>query len=337
MKKIFLLLLVLLVLFVGYWFSRDYIADILGLVPKTEIKMYEGSASIYYVDEKGEKEYVGLLKPGESITVRSQNRGPLAMMNVMQLVVPKAVTIFKLTVGKIAEDRPIGVYSRFFTQEEFDQYIAAKLRRPWLPDLKVVIGPNGFTGTGTLILRDKKIPVSGSGIMGVDQKKHGTLFVKFNEIRIGDFRFPRFVLDSLENASNNLMGKGTQVIEILDMRYRYGGIDITFRKTEPPQGLGMGGLVPSSVKAELAKTISIPDSGESIPEDIVGNVAADAMKQLASVTVKKTEGPRQDVSGTPPLPTAAVQKETPPATKPAVPEPVKKSEEPQQDVSDALM
>jgi len=229
MKKLLLVLVIAAILFWAYQLGKDLFFG----PAKTIVKMYEGSASVYYVDEKGEREFLGTFKEGEKITVRPKNRGPFAVLNLAQYFVPQAVTIFKTTVGKLSEQQPAGTYARLFTETEFDEYISSKLRRSFLPDLNVVISPEGFTGTGTLIVGDKKIPLFGNGIVGIDKKKHGTMYVAFNKVRIGNFNVPKFILDMVANDCNKVIGKGTYAIEILDMKYRDHAIDIPYRRVEP--------------------------------------------------------------------------------------------------------
>jgi hypothetical protein len=234
MKKIFLAFFVIMILFLAFQIGKYYF---FSQGPRTFVTMYEGAASVYRLDG-GEREYLGMLEKGESITISSRSGGPFAVLNVMRFFVPQAVAIFKTTVGKFSTNKPLGVFKYLFTEEAFEQNITRKLKKSWIPDAKVTINPDGFKATATLILpNNKAIPVYASGIVGVDKKKHGTMYVRFYEARIGKFRFPKLLLDWVAKASDVFMGKGSFEIEILDMEYRPGGIFITYRKVEPEVSL----------------------------------------------------------------------------------------------------
>lgn len=285
MKKIFLILLALLLIAAALYFSIPFIQSRFFApppVPKTTFRMIEGSASIYAIDAKGEKEeYKGVLNEGETMTVaRSQEAAaPFDAMNIIQRaahqIVPQAVNAFKIIIGKLSEDFPIGVYTRFFTEEEFDEYIGVKLRRSWLPNFTVTFDPEGFKATGTIVIGNSSIPFYGIGIVGTDPQKYGSMYLRFSVVRIDKFKIPRFMLDAIENESNKMMGRGGYyAIEILNMSYRDKGIDITFRRTEPPRNIGrMSSSQPRFVKEEEAKAIEIPDILTGVT-DMVENPAA---------------------------------------------------------------
>lgn len=229
MKKILLVLFSLAILFLAFQVGKHYYF-LQG--PKTFVTMHEGVASVYRLHQ-GDKEYLGTLEKGESMTIVGPSGGPFSALNVMKFFVPVAVTIFKTTVAKYSRNRPLGIYKYFFTEQAFDEEITRKMKNPWIPDAKVTIGPGGFKATATLMFGNTALPVRASGIVGVDKKKYGTMYVYFSSARIGKFDFPKWILDLVAKASTGLMGKGSFEIEILDMQYLSGGIYITYRKVEP--------------------------------------------------------------------------------------------------------
>ncbi|OQA56572.1 MAG: FecR protein [Candidatus Omnitrophica bacterium ADurb.Bin277] len=234
MKKIMTLLVVIGLIIALLWLGKNY------LVPpvKTLVNVREGSVSVYYLGQDSTREHLGTLREGQSMEVRSRNRGFLAAFNIMKYLVPQAVTIFKNTIADITAHKQMGVYEYLFTEADFEARISSKLRKMSVfPDLTVNISQDGFVAGATLGLMNRRIPIYGSGIVGVDDHKYATMYLRLYEVKIGKFSFPKFFLRMLEDASNKVMGQGSFIIEIMRMDYRHQGINILYRKTEPsPRG-----------------------------------------------------------------------------------------------------
>jgi hypothetical protein len=225
MKKFFIVILCAVVALVGFQFVKEVLLS----PPTTTIRMLEGVTSVYYVYGPGDMEYIGSYRAGETVEVLPRNRGAFAMFNMMQYMVPKAVALFKTNIAKFSS-KPSGLIVYPFTEYEFDQQCISKMRTSWMPDLRVALHKDGYTATGTLNLFGLKVPFSSTGIVGIDPTQHATMYVKFDDITIAGFHLPRYMLDRLEDDSNKMMERGLFQIEILDMQYRDGRIDITYYK-----------------------------------------------------------------------------------------------------------
>ena len=266
MRKILKLLLLILVVAAGLFFIFMKTRPAPVRAPKTTIRMYEGSASVYRIEEisqseyleifemqnigeviEGEPsgifpgaeidlmdrmEYMGILRAGESMEVSRKKMDPAEAINVMKWLIPQAIGRFKKVIAGFSINQSVGVHDYFFTQEDFDVYISSKLRKRFWPDLAVRISPDGYTATGTLTVGDFKAPFYSTGLVGVDREHYGKMYAKIYDVGIGGAHVPPFVRDTLQKATNAVINKGSYAIEIRDMKYRDGGIDITYYKKE---------------------------------------------------------------------------------------------------------
>lgn len=252
MKKLLWLLGFLAVLW-GLVFITSKVKPDIFRGPKTTVKVHEGLVSVYLRGKAGEKEeYLGTLQKGETVEVYQKKMDFFNTINVARLLIPKAVGLFKTVIGGFSAGKPIGRYERFFTDEDFERYITSKLKRRWWPDLKVAMHPEGYEATGTLTVGNLSISGYSTGLIGVDQTKSGKMYAAIYDVKVGNFRFPGFMRALLEKSVNAVINRGSYIIEIRDMKYREGGIDITYYKVDAPgeKIAGKVGPAPSEPEAE---------------------------------------------------------------------------------------
>jgi hypothetical protein len=240
-KRLFFVALVALGI-AALWIWKPWSAARRGepVTIRTTIRVLEGSVHVYDLDDRGGRRYRGIVKEGEVLVVRTRKdasgahvrRGAGAeALGLLKPVVPLAASFFHEEMERYAARMRQPQVTRFFTQEEFAEFIGERLGRETpFSDVRVDIRKDGWTGRARVRFLGVATNATGSGYVGVDRERFYRLYLKLDEVRIGFFRVPQFLLRELEQAFGEAAGAEDHAVEILEMNYEDGGIRITIRK-----------------------------------------------------------------------------------------------------------
>jgi len=218
---------------------------------------YQSWATLYYSLKDNEKAAARLTdlkmtfpgsllsypESGSEIFKKTMPGEILVAFNVLTPLIPKAVHIFKIRVGLLAQRLKEDEFVRFYTQDEFNHFILARLKRKMPKVLKratVAIHESGFDGEAILKLGFLEFPFRGAGFIGVDAEDDNSMYLEAHWVKVGPFKMPRFLLKNLEATFYDAANKGNLPLEILEMTWEDGGILIKCKKID--QGGNKTGL-----------------------------------------------------------------------------------------------
>lgn len=158
------------------------------------------------------------------------------LYSYMVKFIPAGVRLFKEQIAISAERLKESVFSRFYSEEEFQSYVLDKMRPSLGDSVKSLLGQineEGFQIIGKIDFKVTQVNMTGAGRIEVDPLD-GQLILKMDHVKVGTALIPHWLLEKVEKsfASSARDGNSSRSgpIEILEMKYQAGGIAIKCRK-----------------------------------------------------------------------------------------------------------
>ncbi len=281
MKKIIFVLLVLTVLGCVFWFLNYDSSP----VPATLVSVHKGAVSVYSVDPKGEKEFLGTVREGQSLRATSRREGPFEMFNAMKKIAPRAMATFMAMVDQTVAEKTPGVRRRVFTESDLQKYYNNLMRGLGCSDGVISVDSYGMMMTGKFT----GVPITVHWQLGTDKMNYGAPYLALNNVKVGGVVLPNFLVKKLSADATKVLGKGFYNVELIDIAYRDKSIDVEFRKLptaqtfSPESYLPAKGLLSEAEEEDQVKVESIP----SAEQERITQAVAMKQKGIQYVTIDK--------------------------------------------------
>lgn len=155
--------------------------------------------------------------------------------DAMAQFVPEGVSMFKAQVALLSQNFRDPIFTRFYSEFEFQDHIVARLAKQLGGSLKEVqskVDEHGIFVHGIVSLKMLDFPVSVLGRLTVSEES-GQLILELDHVKVNNLPLPEWVLRRLEKGFNLTSEinahSGTQGFEILEIKYQSGGILMTCR------------------------------------------------------------------------------------------------------------
>ncbi len=151
--------------------------------------------------------------------------------------IPEGVNAFKDQIAKLSERLKEPVFTRFYTEFEFQEYIVRHMEKRLggvAKGIQAKIDEQGFALYAIFDLKLLTAPVSGVGKL-ITEDESGRLILKLDHVKVNGIYLPDWILRRVEKnfslTANLDYTNSASGIEILNMEYQPGGVQIKCRKS----------------------------------------------------------------------------------------------------------
>ena len=195
------------------------------------VRVFQGEVEVLEALPGKRTKFLGYVNEGEELViVRTIGVGNRRRFNLFSYFIPKGVNLYKQRMEIIARTSDDIEFTRIFTQDGYNKYILRGLEKLFpVKYLDITIKEEGFDGIMRIPFLRGDIDISCKGIIYVNPHTSQDVDLQLYEIKVREHRIPDFILREFEAAFVEILSSGKQKVEITNMRYFDGGIEITFR------------------------------------------------------------------------------------------------------------
>ncbi len=207
--------------------------------------VYSGQVYVVNYDSSGQAQKMQIVGMNQVASEKKpvlSTEGPEKMgwvdkffYDFMVQFIPDGVTAFKEQIAKLASRRKEAVFTRLYTEFEFKEYVLKVLDNKYggiVKGVQAQIDERGFFLYGVFDLKVMSVPASGLGKI-ITEDESGQLILKLDHVKVNGLKLPDWLLRKIEKNFNLTANtaNGVQALEILDMQYQSGGVQMKCRSS----------------------------------------------------------------------------------------------------------
>ncbi len=197
----------------------------------TQIKVYEGTVEVYKLDETNHRVFYRTLHDGEStdVTVNRRIYGDGGIFAPLSILTAKSVHFIFAEAEQRSREVKKNEYSKIFKEDVFTQRIADALEgKVNISNINIKFSKDGFEGSCRFKQGVFDVKLVGRGIIWIDWQ--GKFCLKLDEVQLGSFKAPDFVLRQIEDVFYNSSNTENRKIKVLEWNFTRKYVQIKCRK-----------------------------------------------------------------------------------------------------------